>query len=159
MFLLAYTFSSRKYAFCHILVFLRCMTYALSDLVLQRLIEGRIMSLSQDFKENFQYLVKDRDCQIGFYLKLNKKLVVLQKGYTTAIQQCRGRFNHFLADVSFLYPLKIPIKQRFSSVFRGYQMGTVARNPLSETKYISFAQFRICSLAIDLVVMYYGVHS
>ena len=38
-------------------------------------------------------------------------------------------------------------------------MGTVARNALSETKYISFAQFRICSLAIDLVVMYYGVHS
>ena len=38
--------------------------------------------------------------------------------------------NPFLANVPILYPLKTPENQRFSDVFRGYKMGTLARNGL-----------------------------
>ena len=38
--------------------------------------------------------------------------------------------NLFIANVSILYLLKILKKQRFSGVFRGYKMGTLARNGL-----------------------------
>ena len=34
------------------------------------------------------------------------------------------------ANVSILYPLKTPENQRFSGIFRGYKMGTLARNGL-----------------------------
>ena len=37
-------------------------------------------------------------------------------------------FNPFLANVPILYPLKTPQNQGFSGVFRGYKMGTLARN-------------------------------
>ena len=40
-------------------------------------------------------------------------------------------FNPFLANVPILYPLKTPENQRFSGVFRGYKMGTLARNGLN----------------------------
>ena len=40
--------------------------------------------------------------------------------------------NPFLANVSILYPLKTPENQRFSGVFRGYKMGTLARNGLTQ---------------------------
>ena len=36
----------------------------------------------------------------------------------------------FLADVSILYTMKTPGKQKASSVFRGYEMGIMARNGL-----------------------------
>ena len=36
--------------------------------------------------------------------------------------------NPFLANVPILYPLKTPENLWFSSVFRGYKMGTLARN-------------------------------
>ena len=39
--------------------------------------------------------------------------------------------NLFLADVPFLYPLKIPQNLWFSSVFRGYEMGALTRNGLT----------------------------
>ena len=38
--------------------------------------------------------------------------------------------NPFLANVPILYPLKAPENQRFSGVFRGYKIGTLARNGL-----------------------------
>ena len=38
--------------------------------------------------------------------------------------------NPFLSTVPILYPLKTPENQRFSGVFRGYKMGTLARNGL-----------------------------
>ena len=37
------------------------------------------------------------------------------------------RINPFLANAPILYPLK-PSYQRFSGDFRGYKMGTLARN-------------------------------
>ena len=40
------------------------------------------------------------------------------------------KINSFLADVSILYPLKIPENQSFSGIFRGYKMRTLARNGL-----------------------------
>ena len=43
-------------------------------------------------------------------------------------------FNPFLANVPILYPLKTPENQRFSGVFRGYKMGTLARNGLMQGK-------------------------
>ena len=39
--------------------------------------------------------------------------------------------NPFLANVPILYPPKTPENQRFSGVFRGYKMGTLARNGLN----------------------------
>ena len=41
-------------------------------------------------------------------------------------------FNPFLANVPILSPLKTPENQRFSGVLRGYKMGILARNGLSE---------------------------
>ena len=39
-------------------------------------------------------------------------------------------FNPFLANVPILYPLKTPENVWFSCDFRGYKMGTLARNKL-----------------------------
>ena len=45
--------------------------------------------------------------------------------------------NLFLANVPILYPLKTPENQIFSGVFKGYRMGTFARDGLSvDDKYI-----------------------
>ena len=38
--------------------------------------------------------------------------------------------NPFLANIPILHPLKTPESQRFSGVFRGYKMGTIAKNEL-----------------------------
>ena len=45
--------------------------------------------------------------------------------------------NQFLANVPILYPLKTPENQRFFGVFRGYKMGTLARNGLKESPVFS----------------------
>ena len=42
------------------------------------------------------------------------------------------RINPFLVNVPILYPLKRPENQRFSGVFRGYKMGTLAGNMLKK---------------------------
>ena len=42
--------------------------------------------------------------------------------------------NPFLANVPILYHLKTPENLWFSGVFRGYKMGTLARNGLKEGK-------------------------
>ena len=41
-------------------------------------------------------------------------------------------FNPFQANFPILYPLKTPENIWFSSVFRGYKMGTLAGNGLNE---------------------------
>ena len=41
-----------------------------------------------------------------------------------------AHFNAFQANVPILYPLKTPENQRFSVVFRGYEIGTLTRNGL-----------------------------
>ena len=48
----------------------------------------------------------------------------------------------FLADVPILYPLKTPENQRFSVVFRGYKLGTLARYGLRK-KIIRILTFKI----------------
>ena len=40
--------------------------------------------------------------------------------------------NSVLANVPISYVLKTPENQRFSGVFRGYKMGTLARNGLMD---------------------------
>ena len=40
--------------------------------------------------------------------------------------------NLFPANVPILYPLETPENQRFSGVFRGYKMGTLAGNGLTD---------------------------
>ena len=41
-------------------------------------------------------------------------------------------FNPFLANVPILYPLKTPENFWFSGIFRGYKIGTLARNGLAK---------------------------
>ena len=45
--------------------------------------------------------------------------------------------NPFLANVPVLYPLKTLENLWFFGVFRGYKMGTLARNGLSFTKLLT----------------------
>ena len=40
------------------------------------------------------------------------------------------KINPFLANAPILYPLKTPENERFSDVFRGYKLGTLAANGL-----------------------------
>ena len=40
------------------------------------------------------------------------------------------KINPFLANAPILYPLKTPENERFSDVFRGYKLGTLATNGL-----------------------------
>ena len=47
----------------------------------------------------------------------------------------RFLFNPFLANAPILYPLQTPENQRFSGVFRGYKIGTLARNVLNSKTY------------------------
>ena len=42
--------------------------------------------------------------------------------------------NPLLANIPILYPLKTPENLRFSSVFRGYKMGILARSGLRQMK-------------------------
>ena len=46
------------------------------------------------------------------------------------LYNCQTICNPFLANVPILYPLKTPENQKFSGVFRGYKMETLARNGL-----------------------------
>ena len=40
------------------------------------------------------------------------------------------KIDPFLANVPILHPLKTPENERFSDVFRGYKLGTLATNGL-----------------------------
>ena len=42
----------------------------------------------------------------------------------------KSRFNQLLANIPTSYPLKTPENVWFSGVFRGYKIGTFARNEL-----------------------------
>ena len=54
--------------------------------------------------------------------------------------QLEGLFSNmidsFLASVPTLYAPKIPESQRFSRVFRGDKMGTLARNGLTTSNHL-----------------------
>ena len=45
-------------------------------------------------------------------------------------------FNPFPANVSILYPLKTPQNLWFSGVFRGYKIGTLAKNGLTAVDFV-----------------------
>ena len=49
----------------------------------------------------------------------------------------KSSFNQFLAHVVILYSLKTPEDQRFSSVFRGYNMGTLSRWRCTFQQYLT----------------------
>ena len=48
--------------------------------------------------------------------------------------------NVFLANVTILHPLKTPESQRFSGVFRGYKMVTLARKKLNGMNFKFYSQ-------------------
>ena len=52
---------------------------------------------------------------------------LLETGRNTS-EDKKDTLNQFLANAPILYPLKTPENQRFSGVFSGYKMGTLARN-------------------------------
>ena len=58
----------------------------------------------------------------------------------------RGLINPFLANVPILYPLKTPENQKFSGVFRGYKIWTLARNGLRNRKYV------VASIKVNVVI-------
>ena len=63
------------------------------------------------------------------------KNLSLLSGHLLIVDTCytvyyNSTFNPFLANLPILYPLKTLENQRFSGVFRGYKMETLARNRL-----------------------------
>ena len=56
---------------------------------------------------------------------------VLKNGAVHFFAMEKFQINPILANVPILYPLKRPENLWFSSVFREYKMGTLARNGLS----------------------------
>ena len=69
---------------------------------------------------------------------IGKKQIMMQKYQTLRLNSSPHfimvtlRLNPFLANVPILYPLKTPENQRFSDIFTGYKMGTLARNELMQ---------------------------
>ena len=56
----------------------------------------------------------------GALSSLNSKLIDIST-------VCTLVFSPFLANIPILHPMKTPENQRFSGVFTGYKMGTLAR--------------------------------
>ena len=52
----------------------------------------------------------------------------------------------FLTNLPILYPLKTPENQRFSVVFRGYEMRALARNGFTTAKFQSHFQVELKSM-------------
>ena len=55
-----------------------------------------------------------------------------------------------------LYPLKTPENQRFPDIFRGYKLGTVARNELLKTKFKHFLAPH-CTVSKNVVQVSLGI--
>ena len=66
--------------------------------------------------------------------------------------------NPFLANVPILYPLKPPENLWFSGVFRGYKMGTLARNGLSKSKGTKLKMFVHLHLRTYTKLRCWGFH-
>ena len=74
--------------------------------------------------------------RIGFnFLKKSLNRNLNQK-LNSHIQNFLKALNPFLANVSILSPLKKPENQWFPSVFKGYEMRTLARNALMYFVYV-----------------------
>ena len=65
-----------------------------------------------------------------FSSKKNMELDLFGKQATASLTNR----NSSLANVTILYPMKIPYNQRFSGVFREYEMGAPARIMLKVAK-------------------------
>ena len=82
-------------------------------------------------------LIQQECCIQDKILELLRK-----KGHFEIVLKCHSKriipcymlklFNPFLANVPILYPLNTPENHRFSGVFRGYKMETLARNGLNK---------------------------
>ena len=59
------------------------------------------------------------------------------------IHSSLSSLNPFLINAPILYPLKTPENQRFSDVFRGYKIGTLARNGLIIKAQLNLLQVNI----------------
>ena len=67
--------------------------------------------------------------EVGYEFYLKAKRTFAEGGFNLRKFRSNSReFNPFLTNVPILYPLKTPENQRFSGVFRGYKMETLARN-------------------------------
>ena len=67
----------------------------------------------------------------GIYEKIVKiKIISKKQNQLPEVFYKKSVLNPFLANVPILYPLKTPENLWFSEVFRGYKMGTLARNGL-----------------------------
>ena len=72
--------------------------------------------------------------------------------WTKHVQSHQGRLlTHFWPMFPFYTPLKTPENQRFSGVFRGYKMGTLARNGLKNTKAMTEGVFHFVSCYFHVI--------
>ena len=65
------------------------------------------------------------------------------------MKKFRRSINPFLPNVPILYPLKTPKKQRFSGVFKGYKVGTLARNGLKNVIYVD----KHCQIFLNCLIL------
>ena len=91
-----------------------------------------------DFHEMF---IKEVLSQTPYREKVEVKLISRQMAFKMLLTSLKEKksakrrlcsINQFRANALILHPLKIPEFYRFSSVFRGYKIGTLARNGLIE---------------------------
>ena len=71
------------------------------------------------------------------YLPTPKKIVYSPPAFHV-IPQCNISMNTFLTNVPILYPLRTQKNLWFSSVFKGYSMGTLARSMLTSGQTVVF---------------------
>ena len=82
-------------------------------------------------KEAYQKLIELHNENTGlkqFALQLVEKLKFLELVLVSMV-------NQFVANIPILYPLKTPESLWFCGFFKGYKMGTLARNGLSWIMY------------------------
>ena len=84
--------------------------------------------MNEKSRQKFKYLEKRKG------LKVKQKAFFIIFVVLSVAKNClrpeSAPFNAFLVNVPILHPLKTPENLRFSGVFRGYEMGTLARNGL-----------------------------
>ena len=70
------------------------------------------------------------------------------KGFSNYLIKDQCSLNPFLHNVPILYPLKTPENLWFSGVFRGYELGTLARNGLMLRGTFVVNELRGCSVNV-----------
>ena len=94
-------------------------------------------------------------CFFWLWTRLSNWFVKHAWQLTNTCSTLTNILNLFLANVCILYPLEIP-KLWFSGVFRGYQMGTLARNGLMLCWMCSMTSARVnlVSLVLNLNILH-----